>query len=574
MSALKTVERTQNIKVLEKQLNAVMRDFANASNELQTAYRDLDIVSNKLNTMTAMREFQTSRNPFGALQGEQLKKVEMLDGMRDSLMQKCGDLTEMQNILEGQLADGMDVADELEIIQAEFAKIDTELNELTTEINDIVSAEKAEFDAEIADLTAQQETLDDNCDFLEQKTSEKGAEFNALQEKIGGIKGGKKFSVNALVKNGIKGGAALGVNTIKGVAKSGLKQIDPLKGVINKGDVGDTGMESIRFARQGIEKTAKGIKTAQKTIKTTARGIKTAKNAVKHTVKTTYKVAEKAVKAAVFMAKLAVKAVTHIAAAAMNPITWIIAGILLVVVIISAAVVILMGGAGGSNSARVAGGAIGLEDVTGQYMQGVTFFGNSIESERNGFSTLIDATNEDDLIFMQLTRADGSVVNYNTALAMPWQTNFLQAMPWSSPNNSNLLDVNDTIAIAYVLLQRRANTDNGTSGQIYSVTFTQAIFDEIIALSVSYNTTVYPNQPCPGGDCHTETIETVVGQDDDGEDIIETEQVTSCTLHDLHAIGFWYHNADTVMTALGFTADDKQWAILTAAGFELNPNIP
>jgi hypothetical protein len=116
-------------------------------------------------------------------------------------------------------------------------------------------------------------------------------------------------------------------------------------------------------------------------------------------------------------------------------------------------------------------------------------------------------------------------------------------MPWSFPNNQNLLGVNDTIAIAYVLLQKRANETAGTTNQTYSVTFTQAIFDEIIALSVSYNTTIYSNQTCPGANCVPATDDT---------------PATCNGNHSLHAIGFWYHNADTVMTSLGFTAADRQ----------------
>jgi len=111
-----------------------------------------------------------------------------------------------------------------------------------------------------------------------------------------------------------------------------------------------------------------------------------------------------------------------------------------------------------------------------------------------------------------------------------------------------------------VLLQKRANETNSTVAQIYSVTYTQAIFDEIVALSVSYNTTVYTNQFCPGRDCTT-------GEDEEGT-------YSYCPRsHSLHAIGFWYHSRDEVMDALGFTASDKQWVSLTAAGFESNSQI-
>jgi len=569
MSALKTVERSSKLKTLEKRLDVATRNIVDCSNQINTVNRQLDSLSQKIDVAKCRREFMEFHNKgkFGGLSGAKLDKAEMLDGVRDSLMQKCDDLSEMQNILEGQLADGMDVADELESVRAEFDKIDAELNSLTTEINDMVKTEKVEFEAEIAELTAKQDELLENRDFLESKSAENVKEFNNVKEKLNSLKGGvgKKFSVNALAKRGIKGGAALGLNTVKGAVKSGFTKVDPLSGGINKGNVDDTGMESIRFARQGMNKTVKGIKTTQKTIKTTVRGIKTVKNATVATAKATYKVATAAVKAAIFMGKIAVKAVTHIIAAMMNPVFWIIAGVLLVAGIFAALVVMLMGAAGGGRSTMAATGAVGLGDVTGQYMSGVEFRNTSIDSERNAVNALIDATSyngsnlpNSDLIFMQITRPDNTVIQYQTAFAAPWQTGMLQAMPWSFPNNQSLLDVNDTIAIAYVLLQQRANTANGTSGVIYSVTFTQAVFDEIMGLSVSYNSTIYHNQTCPNANC-------VPATDDD--------PATCDSNHDLHAIGFWYHSADTVMSALGFTAADRQWVTLTAAGFEANPNI-
>jgi len=164
------------------------------------------------------------------------------------------------------------------------------------------------------------------------------------------------------------------------------------------------------------------------------------------------------------------------------------------------------------------------------------------------------------LIFMQVTRPNGTVVNYNTAFASPWQTNFLKAQPWSYPLNENLLGVNDTIAIAYVLLQKRANEANGTVNQIYDVTYTQAIFDEVIGLSVTYNSTIYGNQPCPNQNCRT-------GTDEYGT-------YTYCNWnHNLHAIGLWFYNSNTVMTSLGFTAHEREWVSLTIQGFESNPQI-
>jgi hypothetical protein len=95
---------------------------------------------------------------------------------------------------------------------------------------------------------------------------------------------------------------------------------------------------------------------------------------------------------------------------------------------------------------------------------------------------------------------------------------------------------------------------------IYTVTLTQAILDEVIGLSVDYNSTIYAGQTCPGANCASTTV--------DGE------TVHYCPAnHSLHAIGFWYYSADMVMTSLGFIAAEREWVTLTSAGFDANPNL-
>jgi predicted nucleic acid-binding Zn-ribbon protein len=647
MSKLKTVERSEKIKVIKKRLDAISRDIDGYSGELKTVNREIDSISRKLNTAG---DLKTTGNNSGNVKCAVLDKVKSLNSTCETLMQRRDSVidkridtvsSEIKRLESVQKATSVKISDtekhrdslikkrdkiaqeiasgnsdnaakleklnrkiesvsqEIEYLTFKETTVNNKIHELTiqkesliehksnpsseipqssikfnddldsinreigkveNEIKELNAAVNSNLDGEtLEELTAKHEALLDNRDYLENKVAQNRAEYNALKQELGSYKAHKRFSVNNLAKRGIKTGAILGVNAVKDTVKSGFKQVDPLSKSINKNDVADTGMESVRFARQGVNKTVKGIKTTQKTVKTTTRTIKTATRVAKRTVKTAYRATAFVVKSALFVAKLAVKAVIHIFAALLNPVTWIILGVLLVVAMISGAVVLLMGGAN-SGKATMATGAVGLGDVPAAYMQGVEFRNNAIDTARAEHNALVNAASSNDLIYMQVTRPDGTVVNYTTGFATPAQRNVLNNAPWTNPLNENLLGVNDTIAIAYVLLQKRANEENDTVNQIYDVAFTQAIFDEIIGLSVVSNSTVYPNQPCPGQNCQW--------------DVDDWGFYTYCDWnHNLHAVGVWYYDADTVMTALGFTEHETEWVSLTIQGFENNPQI-
>lgn len=44
--------------------------------------------------------------------------------------------------------------------------------------------------------------------------------------------------------------------------------------------------------------------------------------------------------------------------------------------------------------------------------------------------------------------------------------------------------------------------------------------------------------------------------------------------HNLHSIGLWYYSKESIMDALNFTDNEKEWVSLTEMGFESNPDIP
>ena len=56
----------------------------------------------------------------------------------------------------------------------------------------------------------------------------------------------------------------------------------------------------------------------------------------------------------------------------------------------------------------------------------------------------------------------------------------------------------------------------------------------------------------------------------------EIEEVTYIceNQHELHSIGLWYYNKESIMDALEFTSSEKEWVSLTEIGFENNPDIP
>jgi prefoldin subunit 5 len=658
MSNLKIVERTRDIKIVKRKMEALTQKNEGLTDELKVVNREIDSISRKLNAASDLKKADSKKG----LKAVVLAQIKTLDNARESLMQehdaaldsriekvsgeiqrltavqkvtavKIDDLgkhrdslTKKRDKLAQEIASGNSTntaklaklekkiasvsseidfltfkeanvsrqineltqvqdalieyrnnpsgdipqssfkfTDDLDSINSEIEKVESEINTLTASVNDNLDGETLE------ELTGKHEALLDNRDYLENKIAENNAEHDALRGKLGDFKqsSSKRFSVNSLAKRGIKSGAALGVNVVKDTVKSGFKQADPLSKGINKNDVADTGMESIRFARQGIEKTVKtvkttrqAVKTTRRTVKTTARTIKTvgraAANTTKNTVKGAYKITAFTVKSAFFVAKLAVKAAMHIVAALFNPITWIVLGILLVVATISGVVVLMMGGAGGGKAA-MATGAIGLGDVPAAYAEGLEFFDNAVQSSRNGFNQLVDAPhthiNLDDrpnsgLLYLQITRNGVIESTFNRRMSTTVNKNTLKNA-WDYR-----LEANDIIAVAYVLLQKRTNADNGTVNQSYNVSFTQAIFDEIIGLSVSYNSTIYQNQTCPGNNC-----------------FFGADESFCLNSHAYHAIGLWYYSLESVMNALNFTDAEKDWVELTATGFLNNPAI-
>jgi hypothetical protein len=157
--------------------------------------------------------------------------------------------------------------------------------------------------------------------------------------------------VGSNVNRSIKGSVSTAGNTFKSGFRGTITKVDPLASNINKGSVEDSGVESIRLARQTVSKTTSVINTTKRTIKTTKRNLKTAKTAAVNTSRFAVKTVHSTGKAVIGTVKVTGHIAVNVAAVAINPIAWLIAGILIIVyAILSGIIIVLMAFTGGGIS--------------------------------------------------------------------------------------------------------------------------------------------------------------------------------------------------------------------------------
>lgn len=406
------------------------------------------------------------------------------------------------------------------------------------------------------------------------------------------------------VKNVLGASSASARQTLKNAGKNAFEKADPFNRKINKNDVTDTGVESLRLGYTTVKKAKNTVKTAARGIKTVQSGVKTTANATKVIVKKVYRTAVNTVKAAVFVTKTTVNVVIHVAAALTNPLVWIIiAAALFFFVIINGVIIILFGSDLSTREAYM--NAAGLGDVSDAYNNGLALFQSAIDSRKAEYDALIDAlyyngadlTNSD-LVYMVRT-IYGEPVNsttYMTDLASDGYKGTLHNA-WSFQ-----LDPTDALAIAYVYLEMQQNADHGTEADIYDVTYTQEVFDEILNICVQFAEEVHGNYTCPNENCTTIQVDNPEWQDacdrsneaavnynaalaagdQSGMDywgaiyVAATQRRDSLPSkidqqvcehqHDLHSIGLSFLTADDIMNALQFTDKDKEWFKYTKAG--------
>ena len=317
----------------------------------------------------------------------------------------------------------------------------------------------------------------------------------------------RKWSEN-VVKKVIKTPFSMTANT----AKDAVSKANPFDKKINKDDVTDTGMESMRLAYTSAKKGKNAIKTVKKSVKTTKRTIKTTGNVVKGTGTVIYRTTAFTVKSTILVSKFVGNVIVHVVASLMNPIVIFLAVMIVIFMMIALLVVMLLGGGvSASNSNKQAySSAAGLGNVSSQYQVGLEYLNTALENHQNGFNSLIDSLyfNYDDLthstlIYMERTDATGGKAVYEKSFAIDERKNAVKS-EWNIP-----LTEREFLAIAYVYLENEMNTSGNTEHGIYAVSYTQEVFDTIVSKCAVYSDSVYGGQKCPDENCtrHVEYID-------------------------------------------------------------------
>ena len=411
-------------------------------------------------------------------------------------------------------------------------------------------------------------------------------------------------------KNFFKKIANVPFSVIKSNIQNVASKANPFDKNINKDDVTDSGIESVRLGYTTIKKGNHAIKTVDRTIKTTQRTVKMTRNAVHQTAKVIYKTGKFATKAVIITARVTQTVLVHVTAALMNPIVIVIAAFGVILLMMLMMIVLLMGGgASASRSINTAySSAAGLGNVSEQYQIALDYFDIAVANRQAEFNAIIDNMYynyenlpESSVVYMERTAPEPAII-YNKSFSTDERKETLK----SAWDMSLTITAKEAIAIAYIYLEKEKNTANHTDGGIYEVTYTQEVFDLILTKCVTYSDTIYDSQYCPSKNCtrHVEIVDNpdyyyAIDKVNEAADNFNTsgsdywaneyiywsnilantpdtiEQVTYiCELtHDLHSVGLAFFTKEDIMNALEFTDNDKRWEELTEKGFENNPDI-
>ena len=297
-------------------------------------------------------------------------------------------------------------------------------------------------------------------------------------------------------------------------AKSGLDKINPLNKPVNKEDVSDTGIETIKLGNRGIKTVEKSVKTAYRTVKTT-------ENTVRKTGTTIYRTAQITVKSTIAVSKFAVNAVVHTVAFLTSPLVIFLSAMIVIIIMVATLVVILLGGAvsASDSNQQAYSSAAGLGNVVEEYQNGIECLQNAIDDYREEFETMIDEIYYDydeftdsSLVYMERTDESGGRKIYETGFATDDYKNLLKS-EW----NITLTD-NEFLAIAYVYLENQKNAEKHTEHGIYGVSYDEEVFRTILEKCILFSDTIYEEQKCPDENC-TRHVEYVHNPDyDEAED--------------------------------------------------------
>lgn len=340
------------------------------------------------------------------------------------------------------------------------------------------------------------------------------------------------------------------VKTPFSTAKNIILKVNPFNKNIDKNNVSDTGMESMRFAYTSVRKGKNAVKTVEKSIKTTHRTIKTTGTVVKKAGTAIYRTTAFTVKSAVAVSRFVGNAAIYAAASLMNPIVIFLAVIIISFVMMSGLFVLVLGG--DTNNKTVMTNAVGLGNVSEQYQIGLDFLDTALENKKSDFNSLIDSLyyNYDDLtysnlVYMEKTSELGIKTVYEKSFADDNRKNALKS-EWNIA-----ITEREFLAIAYVYLENEKNTLNNTKHRVYKVSYTQEVFDIIVSKCAAYSDSIYNNQICHDENC-TRHVE-VYPNPEYERAVNETDKLWS-------AYTDWTYIAQMIYDNDGVT-DDIQWRI-------------
>ncbi len=246
---------------------------------------------------------------------------------------------------------------------------------------------------------------------------------------------------------------------------------------VNLHETTDTGAESVRFGADAAKKSKRAVRAAKDTAVKTARTVKTTVNVLHHLV-------------------------VHTVAVLISPVTWVILAIGLVLYLLMTLLIILTGVAAQDNNAQHQAYATPValgEDIPEEITEAKGLFEAAVNAKKREYTDKIDAlifTTSDmphnDTVYL---RRNEPSAEYQTSLATPARKTQLK--------NAWQLAVSEAegIAIAYVYLERQENEAHGSQGVLYPVSYTQDVFDLIVADMVAVTETLYHGQQCPNADC-------------------------------------------------------------------------
>lgn len=298
------------------------------------------------------------------------------------------------------------------------------------------------------------------------------------------------------------------LRSVKNEAKQAASKANPFEQNINKEDISESSVESIRLAIDTYKKGKNTIRTTKNTLRTTKRTIKTIKGGLQSAVRIVQASARTTVRATTTVAHATATAVTHVVAAAMNPLTWVLAGFGIIVYLLSSIVVIVTGGAA-SQQQQQEMAALNPDnwgiDADVDLATAVSYYQIACATQQQELYTIIDGLTYDaanlrvaDLVYMERNQA---ATVWEKSLVTPYQKTVLKNA-WSV-----LLAEEDAIAIVCTDYQRQMHLGT-TEHQLYEMKFTQAQFDSLVDICAAYSHTQYALQKCPDANCsvHTTTI--------------------------------------------------------------------